>query len=134
MLLSAYGNVSAPRSAQVMGMLLGTEVSAGWVDKAAARVNAQLRAAGFDDAMIAALTAEDVLAADETPVNVLDRTTCPTLAPDGEKDPEEKDGKSAAGAPHVLIVRTLDGRLTFLQAIGSRRKDSVGGGIPPLDT
>jgi transposase len=133
-LLSAYGNVPAERSAQVMGMLLGIEVSAGWVDKAAARVNAQLRAAGFDDAMIAALTAEDVLAADETPVNVLDRTTCPALAPDGEKDPEEKDGKSAAGAPHVLIVRTPDGRLTFLQAIGSRRKDSVGGGIPPLFT
>ncbi len=115
-------------------MLLGIEVSAGWVDKAAARVNAQLKAAGFDDAMIAALTAEDVLAADETPVNVLDRTACPALAPDGEKDPEEKDGKSAAGAPHVLIVRTPDGRLTFLQAIGSRRKDSVGGGIPPLFT
>jgi transposase len=104
------------------------------VDKAAARVNAQLRAAGFDDAMTAALRAEEVLAADETPVNVLDRTACPALGPDGEKDPEDKDGKSAAGAPHVLIVRTPDGRLTFLQAIGSRRTDSVGGGIPPLFT
>ena len=53
-------------------MLLGTEVSAGWVDKAAARVSAQLGKAGFDEAMLAALAAEDVLAADETPVNVLD--------------------------------------------------------------
>jgi hypothetical protein len=34
-LLSAYGNVPAERSAQLIGMLLGTEVSAGWVDKAA---------------------------------------------------------------------------------------------------
>jgi hypothetical protein len=66
--------VPAERSAQLIGMLLGTEVSAGWVDKAAARVNAQLKAAGFDDAMIAALAAEDVLAADETPVNVLDKS------------------------------------------------------------
>ena len=69
-LLSCYGNVPPERAAQLIGMLLGTEVSAGWVDKAAARVSAQLGKAGFDDAMIAALAAEDVLAADETPVNV----------------------------------------------------------------
>ena len=34
----------------------------------------------------------------------------------------------------MLIVRTPDGRLTFLQAIGSRRKGSVGGGIPAAFT
>jgi hypothetical protein len=129
-LLSCYGNVPAERASQLIGMLLGTEVSAGWVDKAAARVSAQLKAAGFDDAMIAALTAEDVLAADETPVNVLDKTG-PAPEPDREEDPEEKDGRHAAGAPHVLIIKTPDGRLTSLLAIGSRRKDSVGGGIPP---
>ena len=146
-LLSAYGNVPAERAAQLIGMLLGTEVSPGWVDKAAARVNAQLKAAGFDEAMIAALSAEDVLAADETPVNVLDNTApTPTPAPEkekdnekekdgaGEKDPEEKDGKSPAGAPHVLIIRTPDGRLTSLLALGSRRKGSVGGGIPAAFT
>jgi transposase len=130
-LLSCFGNVPAERSARLIGMLLGTEVSAGWVDKAVARVDARLRAAGFDDAMIAALAAEPVLAADETPVNVLDRTV-PAPGPDevGEADPEEKDGKAAAGAPHVLIVTTPDGRLKFLQALGSRRKGSVGSGIP----
>ena len=74
-------------------------VSAGWVDKAAARVAARLRTAGFDEAMIAALTAEEVLAADETPVNVLDKTAPQPAAP-GEEDPEEKE-KAAAGAPHV---------------------------------
>jgi transposase len=135
-LLSAYGNVPAERSARLIGMLLGEEVSAGWVDKASARVSAQLRAAGFDDAMIAALAAEDVLAADETPVNVLDKTPAPAPVPDeaGEADPEEKDGKAPAGAPQVLIVKTPDGRLTFLQALGSRRKGSVGGGIPAAFT
>jgi transposase len=141
-LLSAYGNVPAERAAQLIGMLLGTEVSPGWVDKAAARVNAQLKAAGFDEAMIAALSAEDVLAADETPVNVLDKTP---PAPEeekkekekdgaAEKDPGEKDGNSPAGAPHVLIIRTPDGRLTSLLALGSRRKGSVGGGIPAAFT
>ena len=135
-LLSCYGNVPAERSARLIGMLLGTDVSPGWVDKAVARVNAQLKRAGFDDAMIAALAAEPVLAADETPVNVLDKTPLPAAAPDGEgeADPEEKDGKVPAGAPHVLIIKTPDGRLTSLLALGSRRKDSVGGGIPAAFT
>lgn len=90
-------------------MLLGVPVSAGWVDKAAARVSARLGEAGFNDAMIAALAAERILAADETPVNVLGRTAPPAAALEGgEKDPEEKE-KTAADAPHVLIVRTPAG-------------------------
>jgi transposase IS66 family protein len=131
-LLSCYGNVPPERAAQVIGMLLGVPVSAGWVDKAAARVAAQLGRAGFDVAMTAALAAEDVLAADETPVNVLDKTG-PAPVPDAgreDSDPEEQDGKAAAGAPHVLITRTPDGRLTFLQALGSRRKAALAAGLP----
>ena len=84
-LLSCYGNVPPERAAQVMGMLLGIPVSAGWVDKAAARVAAQLGKAGFDAAMLAALAAEDVLAADETPVNVLDKIVPPAPAPEKER-------------------------------------------------
>jgi UvrD/REP helicase N-terminal domain len=101
--------------------------------------NALLRSvvekAGFGDAMTAALAAEDVLAADETPVNVLGTNTPQAAARDEEEeaDPEEKE-KPAAGAPHVLIVRTPDGRPTFLQAIGSRRKDAIAAGIPGLFT
>jgi transposase len=135
-LLACYGNVPPGRAAQVMGMLLGVPVSAGWVDKAAARTSAQLGKAGFDDAMIAALAAETVLAADETPVNVLDKAVPQPAAREEkeETDPEEKDGKAAAGAPHVLIVRTPDGRLTFLQAIASRRKADVAAGIPAAFT
>jgi hypothetical protein len=137
-LLSCFGNVPAERSARLIGMLTGQDVSSGWVDKAVARVNAGLEAAGFDEAMLAALAAEGVLAADETPVNVLDKTPLPDPGPGGagEADPEETSAKpqdakkAAAGAPHVLIVTTPDGRLTFLQALGSRRKESAGGGIP----
>jgi transposase len=128
--LTAYGNVPPERAAHVMGMLLGVPVSAGWVDKAGSRLSAQLGKAGFGEAMLAALAGEKALAADETPVNVLDRAAPQPPAPGEEvNDPEEK-GKAAAGAPHVLIVRTPDGRLTFLQAIGSRRKGDVAGGIP----
>jgi transposase len=122
-LLSCYGNVPPERAAQVIAMLLGVRVSAGFVDKAAARLSAQIGRAGFDEAMLAALAAEDVLAADETPVNVLDRTA--PAAGDEEADPEEGDGKTAGGSPHVLITRTPDGRLAFFQAIASRRKGSV---------
>jgi Transposase IS66 family len=135
-LLSCYGNVPPERAAQVMGMLLGVPVSAGWVDKAAARVSGQLGKAGFDEAMLAALAGENVLAADETPVNVLDKSVPAPAVPEEkeqDKDPEEKDGKAAAaGAPHVLITRTPDGRMTFLQAIGSRRKGAIAAGLPPL--
>jgi hypothetical protein len=135
-LLSCYGNVPAERSAQLIGMLTGEDVSPGWVDKAVARVSARLRAGGFDHALAAALAAEDVLAADETPVNVLDKTPFPAPEPDdaGEADPEEKDEKAAAGAPHVLIVTTPDGRLRLMLALASRRKGSVGAGIPAAVT
>ena len=130
-LLSCHGNVPPERAAQVMSMLLGVPVSAGWVDKAAARVSAQLHKGGFDGAMTAALSGEGVLAADETPVNVLGKSAPPAVVPQEreEGDPEEKD-TPAAGTPHVLITRTPDGRLTFLQAITSRRKDAIAAGLP----
>jgi hypothetical protein len=135
-LLSCCGNVPSERSAQLIGMLTGEDVSAGWVDKAVARMSGRLRAAGFDEAMAAALAAEDVLAADETPVNVLDKTPPPAPADGdaGEADPEDRDGRQGAGAPHVLIVTTPDARLRLMLALASRRKGSVGGGIPAAFT
>jgi transposase len=66
-LLSCYGNVPPGRVAQVVGMLLGVPVSAGWVDKAVARVSAQMGKAGFDAAMLAALAAEGVLSGASRP-------------------------------------------------------------------
>ena len=62
------------------------------MDLASERLSARLEEAGFDDAMQAALGKEPVLAADETPVNLLDRHA-------GLADQD-------AGAPHVLVVRT----------------------------
>jgi transposase len=125
--LTAYGNVPPERTARVIGMILGTEVSAGWADKASGRLPAQLGRAGFDEAMLAALAAERVLAADETPVSVPGWGPVPAGA--GKADPD--DGRpAAAGAAHVMIVRTPDERLTFLQAMGSRRKDAIAAALP----
>jgi hypothetical protein len=118
--LTAYGNVPPERAAQVMAMLLGVPVSPGWAVKASARLAAQLGKAGFDDAMRAALAAQDALAADETPVNLLYNNAPQPAARDEDEDEQDPEGKekAAAGAPHVLIVRTPDGRLTWLQAPG----------------
>jgi transposase len=132
-LLTAYGNVPPERAAQVIGMLLGAPVSAGWVDKASARLSALLGKAGLDEAMLAALAGQGVLAADETPVNVLrkDKEAAPRATGQEEEPGDPEDGRAAApGAPHVLILGTPDGALRWLAAIGSRRKGDVGGGIP----
>ena len=52
-------------------MLFGVDVSAGFVDRANARLSQRLEKAGFDPAMLAALLTEPVLGADESPVEVI---------------------------------------------------------------
>ncbi len=110
-LLSSYGNVPAERTANLIGMLLGVPVSAGFVDGASERLSSRLEDAGFDAAMQAALEQEPVLAADETPVNLL--------------DPRAGLASDEAGAPHVLVVRTPHAGLTWLRALGSRQAAAI---------
>jgi hypothetical protein len=110
--LTAFGNVPTERAAHLVGMLTGQQVSAGFVDRANARLAEQLSAAGFDDALLAALLAEPVLTADETPVEVVTPTTDTGT---GER----------VGAPHVLVLRTPDERLVRLTASDSRRHADV---------
>jgi transposase len=110
-LLSSYGNVPSERTANLIGMLLGVPVSPGFVDLASERLSARLQDAGFDDAMQAALAEEPVLAADETPVNLL--------------HPHAGLTEADAGAPHVLVVRTPHRGLTWLRALGSRQHAAI---------
>jgi hypothetical protein len=134
-LLTSYRNVPPERAAQVIGMLLGAPVSAGWVDNASARLSALPGKAGLDEAMLAAPAGQGVLAADETPVSVLGKAPAPQPAGQGKEDQDPEEGKAAApGAPHVLIVRTPDGAPTWLTALASRRKGEVGGSIPATFT
>jgi len=111
--LTAFGNVPTERSAHLVGMLTGQNVSAGFVDKAGARLAAALTAAGFEEAMQAALMAEPVLTADESPVEVVTPAT----------DPDT--GAPVPGAPHVFVLRTPDERLVWLTALDSRRHHDV---------
>jgi hypothetical protein len=94
-------------------MLTGQSVSAGFVDKANARLAAQLKGAGFAEAMQAALLAEPVLTADESPVEVVTPASNP------------ETGEPVPGAPHVMVLRTPDERLVLVTALDSRRHDEV---------
>ena len=132
MLLSCYGNVPPERAAQVIGMLLGVQVSAGLGRQGLARVTAQLAKAGFDEAMLAALAGRGRAGRRRDPGERAGpvRASGRGAQRRGEADPEENGGTAAAGAPHVLIARTPDERLALLQAIGSRRKGSVAAAVP----
>lgn len=66
-LLASEGNVPVERTAHLMAALLGAPVSTGFVAHALERFAQRLAAARFDEAMIQALRAEDVLCTDETP-------------------------------------------------------------------
>lgn len=112
-LLSSAGNVPVERTAMLIGALLGVEVSAGFVARAAERLADTLALAGFDEAMKAALRAEEVLCGDETPVNVL------------TNDRDETTGEPAPGAPHAVTLRTPDARLIWYTAMPSRSKDAI---------
>jgi hypothetical protein len=110
-LLTGEGNVPLERTALLMDALLGVRVSSGFVARALERFAQRLAAGGFDDAMITALRAEDVLCADETPVNVLSST--------------DEHEQPLAGSPHAVTVRTPDARLVWYAPIGSRSKTAL---------
>ncbi len=113
-LLGSEGNVPIERTAGLLEALLSAPVSTGFVARALERFADRLAAAGFDAAMRAALTAEDVLCGDETPVNVARRDV-------------DADGHSMPGAPHVVTLRTPDERLVWYTEIGSRSKTAIAG-------
>jgi len=105
-LLASQGNVPVEATAALMAALLGTPVSTGFVARAHERFADLLATAGFDQAMIAALRAEDVLCADETPVNIVANV--------------DSDGQPADGSPHVVTIRTPDARLVWYKQIAAR--------------
>jgi len=113
-LLASEGNVPVERTAALMEALLGTPVSSGFAARALARLAQRLQAAGFDEAMTAALRAEDVLCGDETPANVVGKDAGP-------------DGEAVPGAPHAVTIRTPDARLIWYAALGSRSSAAIAG-------
>jgi hypothetical protein len=115
--LTAFGNVPTERAAMLVEIVLGQRVSAGFVDRANARLAGQLQRGGFETAMRAALLAEPVLTADESPVEVVRPAT----------DPDT--GAPVAGSPHVMVIRNPDERLSWLSGLVSRCYDVVIAGL-----
>ncbi len=113
-LLASEGNVPLERTAMLMASLLGVAVSTGFVARALERFAQRLAASGFDEAMRAALRAEEVLCADETPTNVIGKDT-------------DAHGEPVAGSAHAVTVRTPDARLVWYAPIGSRSKTAIAG-------
>jgi transposase len=113
-LLASEGNVPLERTAMLMASLLGVAVSTGFVARALERFAQRLAASGFDEAMRAALRAEEVLCADETPTNVIGKDT-------------DAHGEPVAGSAHAVTVRTPDARLVWYAPIGSRSKTAIVG-------
>ncbi len=111
--LSAFGNVPTERASHLIEIMFGQAVSAGFVDRANARLAARLADAGFEQALRAALLAEPVLTADESPVQVVS----PAVDPDTETP--------VPGSPHVMVIRTPDERLLWLSGLVSRGYDMV---------
>lgn len=110
--LASEGNVPVERTAALMAALLSAPVSAGFVARALARFAQRLADAGFDEAMKAALRAEEVICGDETPVNIARTDT-------------DADGQPVPGSPHVVALRTPDERLVWLAVITSRSKQAI---------
>lgn len=106
-LLQAEGNVPVERAASLIEALLGVSVSTGFTARALARAAESLKEAGFDQAMAQALRAEDVLCGDESPVNLLHKST-------------DEQGAKVPGSPHAVVVRTPDPRLTWYGVIDAR--------------
>ena len=112
-LLGSEGNVPVERAARLIGSLLGTEVSPGFVARAHARLAEHLQAAGFDEAMKDALRAEEVLCGDESPVHVLRKDT-------------DAFGRPLPGAPHAVTLRTPDQRLIWYVPVNARSSQELG--------
>jgi len=116
-LLASTDVIGVERAADLMGALLKAPVSAGFVSRCLARLDAALTAAGFEDALKDALRAADVLGTDETPAPL---TTAATSAED-------------CGNPHVYTVRTMRAYtgggpdLIWYGAAGNRTKASITG-------
>ena len=119
--LASQDVIGVARAADMMSALLGAPVSTGYVSSCLARLDAALTAAGFEEALKAALCARAVLGTDETPAPVTASGAAVQAAETGED----------IGNPHVFTVRTLCAYtgggpdLVWYGAAGTRTKKAI---------
>ena len=114
-LLASQDVLGIERTADLMSTLLGVAVSTGFISSCLTRLDDALTTAGFEEALKAALRAQDVLGTDETPAPL---TTAAGSDPDCHN-------------PHVYTVRTMGAYtgggadLVWYGAAGDRTKTSI---------
>ena len=114
-LLGSCDVIGLERTTQLLGDLLGVNVSTGYVSACLARLDKALDQGGFEQALKDALHEATVLGTDETPATL---TTTATSEDDCHN-------------PHVFTVRTLNAYtgggsdLIWYGAAGTRRKDKI---------
>lgn len=119
--LASQDVIGIERAADMMSALLGAEVSTGFVSSCLARLDEALTAAGFEDALKAALCEQPVLGTDETPAPVTATGAAAEAA---------KTGQDISN-PHVFTVRTMYGctgggpDLVWYGAGGTRTKKEI---------
>lgn len=113
--LASQDVIGIERTADLMSALLGVEVSTGFISSCLTRLDTALVGAEFEDALKAALRAQDVLGTDETPAPLTDEAM---TEPDCHN-------------PHVYTVRTMCAYtgggpdLVWYGAAGDRKKASI---------
>jgi hypothetical protein len=123
--LASTDVLSLERTADLMSALLGTPVSTGFISRCLARLDDALQAAGFEDALKAALTNADVLGTDESPAPITQTGKDLTQAGTGGQDGEDCHN------PHVFTVRTMcaytggGADLVWYGAAGTRTKPAI---------
>jgi hypothetical protein len=115
--LAAQDVIGVERAADMMSMLLGADVSSGFVSACLARLDAALATAGFEEELKAALGEADVLGADEAPA---------PLTPSGAATEAATTGEDISN-PHVFTMRTMRAytRATFPGVPGGQPGDLV---------
>jgi hypothetical protein len=123
--LASTDVLSLERTADLMSALLGTPVSTGFISRCLARLDDALQAAGFEDALKAALSNADVLGTDESPAPITQTGKDLTQAGTGGQDGEDCHN------PHVFTVRTMGAYtgggpdLVWYGAAGTRTKPAI---------
>lgn len=119
--LASQDVIGVERAAEMMSALLAAPVSTGFVSACLARLDAALRAAGFEDELKAALGEQEVLGTDETPAPVTATGAAAEAATTGDD----------ISNPHVFTVRTLRSctaggpDLLWFGAAGTRTKNAI---------
>ena len=138
-LLASQDVLGIERTADLMSTLLGVAVSTGFISSCLTRLDDALTTAGFEEALKAALLAQDVLGTDETPAPL----TAAAIAAAAAAAAAAATAAAAAAAarplaatsdchnPHVYTVRTMGAYtgggpdLVWYGAAGDRTKTSI---------